>query len=84
MLGPQAADLLLRYSEITTALLRNPQTFQSLSTHIEALQVFTYFLSEIDVAGLSGIVIPEPVEVVDIVLPPEIYAISARAREAAP
>lgn len=84
MLGDQAADLLNRYSEITTALLRNPQTFQSLSTHFDALQVFTYLLSEIDALGPSGIVIPEPVDVVNIVLPPELYAISARAREAAP
>lgn len=84
MLGDEAADLLNRYSEITTALLRNPQTFQSLSTHFDALQVFTYLLSEIDALGPSGIVIPEPVDVVNIVLPPELYAISAQAREAAP
>jgi hypothetical protein len=84
MLGGGAADLLNRYPEITTALLRNVQTFQSLSTHADALQIFEYLLSEIDSLGPMGITLPEPVNVVDIVLPPELYAISARAREAAP
>jgi len=84
MLGGGAADLLNRYPEITTALLRNVQTFQSLSTHADALQIFEYLLSEIDSLGPMGITLPEPVNVVDIVLPPALYAISARAREAAP
>jgi len=84
MLGDGAADLLNRYPEITTALLRNAQTFQSLSTHADALQIFEFLFSEIDSLGPMGITLPEPVNVVDIVLPPELYAISARAREAAP
>lgn len=83
MLGG-AADLLNRYPEITTALLRNAQTFQSLSTHADALQILEFLLEQIDAAGPSGIVIPEPVEVVQIVLPTELYAISALARAAAP
>ena len=72
MLGDGAADLLNRYPEITTALLRNAQTFQSLSTHADALQIFEFLFSEIDSLGPMGITLPEPVNVVDIVLPPEL------------